>query len=92
MNRDWSTELGARTGPRKMDVSVSAGHEGSQPRGREGENGKQKTQGGTGAQGLRRVRVEKKKCLLFEKCISQGEKYIDFAWSIGHSQKQRGKR
>ena len=31
-------------------------------------------------------RIKKKKCLLFEKCTSQGEKYIDFAWSIGHSQ------
>ena len=39
-----------------MDLSVSGGREGSQPRGGEGKNGKQKTQGGTGAQGPRRVR------------------------------------
>ena len=48
-----------------MDFSVSGGREGSQPRGGEGENGKQKTQGGTGAQGPRRVRVDVRKVLAF---------------------------
>ena len=48
-------------GRKRMDISVSGGREGSQPRGGEGENGKQKTQGGRGAQGLRRVRVDVRK-------------------------------
>lgn len=52
-----------------MDLSVSGGREGSQPRGGEGENGKQKTRGGTGAQGLRRVRVDVRKVLAFAKCM-----------------------
>ena len=41
-----------------MDLSVSGGREGSQLGGGEGEDGKQKTQGGTGAQGPTRVRVD----------------------------------
>ena len=48
-----------------MDLSVSGGREGSQLGVREGENGKQKTQGGTGAQGPRRVRVDVRKVLAF---------------------------
>ena len=38
-------------GRRRMDVSVSGGREGSQLGGGEGENGKQKTQGGHGGTG-----------------------------------------
>jgi len=48
-----------------MDLSVSGGREGSHLGGGEGENGKQKTQGGTGAQGPRRVRVDVRKVLAF---------------------------
>jgi len=48
-----------------MDVSVSGGREGSQLGGGEGENGKQKTQGGTGHRGPRRVRVDVRKVLAF---------------------------
>ena len=48
-----------------MDISVSGGREGSQPRGGEGENRKQKTQGGTGAQGPKHVRVDVRKVLAF---------------------------
>ena len=48
-----------------MDLSVCGGREGSQLGGGEGGNGKQKTQGGTGAQGPRRVRVDVGKVLDF---------------------------
>ena len=48
-----------------MELSMCGGREGSQLGGGEGENGKQKTQGGTGAQGPRRVRVDVRKVLAF---------------------------
>jgi hypothetical protein len=52
-----------------MDVSESGGAEGSELGGGEGENIKQKTQGGPGAQGLRRIRVDVRKVLAFAKCM-----------------------
>ena len=48
-----------------MDLSESGGPEGSELGGGEGENRKQKTQGGPGAQGPRRVCVDVRKVLAF---------------------------
>ena len=48
-------------GAKRMDLSVSGGPEGSELGGGEGENRKQKTQGGPGPRTPRRVRVEVRK-------------------------------
>ena len=50
-----------RVRPKRIDLSVSGGPEGSQPGGGRGKTENRKHRGGTGAQGPRRVRVEVQK-------------------------------